>query len=99
MPWRAKADFPRFALGRRGDLEEFTRLESQHVRENIRGELLDFSVQVADHGVVIAPRILHGVLDLSERSLQRREALDGAELRIRFGKRKEGLQRAGRNVV
>src|SRR5216683_2440030 len=56
---RAKADFRRFALGRRGNLEEFTRLESQHVRENIRGELLDFGVQVADHGVVIAPLELH----------------------------------------
>src|SRR6267378_377273 len=68
---RAEADFGRFALGGRGDLEEFARLESQHVRENIRGELLDFGVQVADHGIVIAPRVLDRVLNLSERSLQR----------------------------
>src|SRR5712664_3020534 len=34
--WRAEADFGRLALRRRGDLEEFARLESQHVGENIR---------------------------------------------------------------
>src|SRR5260370_10298576 len=54
---RAKADFRRFALRRRGDLEELTRLESQPVRENIRGQLLDFCVQVADHRVLTPPRI------------------------------------------
>src|SRR6266478_6757543 len=70
---RAEADFRRLPLGGRGDLKEFARLESQHVRENIRGELLDFGVQVADHGIVIAPRVLHGILDLSQRGLQRRE--------------------------
>src|SRR5882762_2978883 len=50
--WRAEADFGRLALRRRGDLEEFARLESQHVGENIRRELLDLGVQVAHHGVV-----------------------------------------------
>src|SRR6266852_8481916 len=96
---RAEADLGRFPLGGCGDFEEFARLESQHVREDIRGELLDFGVQVADHGVVIASCILHGVLYLSERGLQRREALDGAELRIRLRKRKQALQRAGKHVL
>src|SRR5437879_2303663 len=42
--WRAEADFGGFALGGGGDFKEFARLESQHVREDIRGELLDFCV-------------------------------------------------------
>src|SRR5258708_27243324 len=51
---RAEADFGGFALGGGGNFEEFARLESEHVGEDIRGELLDFCVQVADHRVVIA---------------------------------------------
>src|SRR3981081_85059 len=96
---RAEAYFGGFPLGGGGNFEEFARLESQHVRENIGGELPNLRVQVADHGVVIAPRVLDGVLNLSERSLQRREALDSAELRIGFRKRKQALQRAGKHVL
>src|SRR5882724_8240739 len=96
---RAEADFGRFPLGRGGDLEELARLESQHVREDIRGELLNFGVQVADHSVVIAPRVLYSVFDLSQRSLQRREALDSTELRIGFRKRKQALQGAGKHIL
>src|SRR6266849_2662509 len=96
--WRAEADFGRLALCRRGDLEEFARLESQHVGENIRRELLDLGVQVAHHGVVIAPRVLHGVFDLRKRILQRGEAFDGAELRIGLSEREEALQCAGEHV-
>src|ERR1700739_4342646 len=55
---RGEADFRRFPFSGCGNLEEFARLESQHVCENIRGELLDFGVQVAHHGVVITPRVL-----------------------------------------
>src|SRR5260370_22635460 len=97
--WRAEADLRCFPLGRRGDFEEFTRLEPQHVCEDVRGELLNLGVQVADHRVVIAPRVLHGVFDLRQRGLQRREALNRAKLRIRFGKRKQALQRAGNHVL
>src|SRR5712664_4011991 len=91
--WRAEADLGCFPLGRCGDLEEFARLESQHVGEDVRGELLNLGVQVADHRVVIAPRVLYRFFDLSQRGLQRREALNSAKLRIRFGKRKQALQR------
>src|ERR1700726_2206665 len=59
----ADADFGSFALDGGGDFEEFARFESQHVREDICGELLDFCVQVADYGVVIAPPVLDGVLN------------------------------------
>src|SRR5713226_8102923 len=97
--WRAEADFGSLALCRRGDLEEFARLESQHVGENIRRELLDLGVQVAHHGVVIAPRVLHGVFDLRQGILQRSKALDRAELRIRLGQCKQALERAGKHVL
>src|SRR6266852_2727055 len=80
--WRAEADFRCFPLGRCGDLEELTRLETQNVCKDVRGELLNLGVQVADHRVVIAPRVLYGVFDLSQRGLQRREALNSAKLRI-----------------
>src|SRR5262249_16682142 len=54
----AEADFGCFAFGRRGDLEEFARFETQHAGEDIGWELLDFGVEIADHGVVIAARVL-----------------------------------------
>src|ERR1700676_510759 len=97
--WRAEADFRRFSLGGGGDFKEFARFESQHVREDVRGKLLNFGVEVADHSVVITARVLHCVLDLGKRSLQRREALDGAELRIGFGKREQAFQSAGKHVL
>src|SRR5579885_1894350 len=67
---RCKADLGRFALGGRGDFKELARLEAKHVGENVGGELLDFGVQVADDGVVVAPRVLHGIFNLRERILQ-----------------------------
>src|ERR1700737_420920 len=63
---RAETYLGCFPLSRRGNFKEFARLESQHVRENIRGELLNLGVQVANYGVVIASRVLDGVLDLGE---------------------------------
>src|ERR1700730_1777624 len=69
---RAKADFRRFPLGRGGDFEEFARFESQHVGENIRGELLNFGIQISDHGIVITPRVLYRIFNLRQRSLERR---------------------------
>src|SRR6266849_5251961 len=73
-----------FALSRRGDFEELARLESQHVGKDIGRELLDLGVQVADHCVVVAARVLDGIFDLGQRVLQRRKALNGAELWICF---------------
>src|SRR5258708_4536550 len=64
--WRAEADFGRFAFRRGRNFEELALLESEHVGEDIRRELLNLGVQVADHGVVIAPRILYGVFDLGQ---------------------------------
>src|SRR5216684_1259633 len=96
---RVKADLGRFALGGGGNFEELARLESEHSGKDVRGELLNLSVQVADDGVVVAARILDRVLDLCKRILQRGEALDGAELRIRLGEGEEALQRAGEHVL
>src|SRR5258706_2386690 len=69
---RAEADFGGFALGGGGNFAEFARLESEHVGEDIRGELLDFCVQVADHGVVIAAGAVVGVPQLSVLGHRRR---------------------------
>src|SRR5258708_9569077 len=96
---RVEADLGRFALGRSGNFEKLAGLEAEHPGKNIRGELLDFGVEVADNGVVIAARVLHGVLDLRQGILQRGETLDGAELRISLGKCKEAFQRAGEHVL
>src|SRR6266849_2260935 len=73
-----------FALSRRGDFKELARLESQHVGKDIGRELLDLGVQVAEHCVVVAARVLDGIFDLGQRVLQRRKALNGAELWICF---------------
>src|SRR5258708_35159006 len=92
---RVEADLGRFALGRGGNFEKLAGLEAEHPGKNIRGELLDFGVEVADNGVVIAARVLDGVLDLRQGILQRSETLDGAKFGIRLGKCKEAFQRAG----
>src|ERR1700693_2791784 len=99
--WRAgrvEADLGRFAFGGGGYFEELARLESQHVGKNVGRELLNLGVEIAHHGVVVASRVLHGVLNLGERILKRSETLDGTELRVGLGKRKEALQRAGKHV-
>src|ERR1700730_1890827 len=66
----AEADFGSFPFGGGGHFKEFARLESEHVRGDVRGELLDFGVEIANHGIIIAARVLDGVFDLSEGSLQ-----------------------------
>src|ERR1700687_1400229 len=96
---RVEADLGRFAFGRGGYFEEFARLEAEHVGKDVGRKLLDLSVEVAHDGVVVAPGILHGVLDLGERILERGKTLDRAELGIRFGQSEEALQRAGEHVL
>src|ERR1700732_21527 len=61
--WRAEADFGCLAFRRGGNFEELALLESQHAGEDIRRELLNLGVQVADHCVVISPRVLFGAFD------------------------------------
>src|SRR5579885_3612383 len=95
---RGKADLGRFALGRCADFKEFTRFETEHASENVRRKLLNLGVQVADDRVVIAPRVLHGVLDLGEGILQGSEAFDGAQLRVGLGEGKQTLERAGEHI-
>src|ERR1700731_2586429 len=68
--WRAEADFGRFPLGGGGDFKEFAPFESQHVGEDVGGKLLNLRVEVGDNRVVIATRVLNGVFDLSEGSLE-----------------------------
>src|SRR6267143_6888148 len=61
---RVESDLGRFAFGRGGNFEKLAGFEAEHSGKNISGELLDFSVEVADDGVVIAARILDSVLNL-----------------------------------
>src|SRR6266404_606039 len=93
-----EAHLGRFAFGCSGHFEELARLETEHVGKNVGWELLNLGVEVAHDGVVVAPRVLHGVLNLGERILERSETFDGAELRVGLGERKEALQRAGEYV-
>src|SRR4029077_19527253 len=66
-----------------------------HAGDDVRGEHGDLGVEVADHGVVIAARVLHAVFDLIQRLLELRETFYGAKLRVRFGER-ENLAEGGR---
>src|SRR5947207_5057707 len=84
-----EADFRGLALGGCAYLKKLAWLEAQHAREDVRGELLDLGVQVADHRVVITPGILHGIFDLAQRVLQRCKTLNGAQLRICFRQREQ----------
>src|SRR5208337_2803946 len=78
----AEADLGRFALGGGRDFKELALLETQHSRNDVGGKLQDFGVKVADDGVVVAARVLDGILNVGERFLERGEALNGAELRV-----------------
>jgi hypothetical protein len=46
-------------------LEELPLLESEHAGQNVGGERLDLRIKVAYHGVVVAPRVLDGILSLA----------------------------------
>src|SRR5271154_1671588 len=91
----AEADFWRFALGRRADFEEFAGFDVEHAGDDVRRELNNFRVEVANDGVVIAARVLNTVLNLAERLLKLREALNRAKLRIGFGERENLSKRGG----
>src|ERR1035437_8033200 len=82
---RAEADLRHFAFGGSADLEEFPFLEIPHPGDDVGRELFDHRVEIADYGVVVAPRVLQRVFNLIECALQLREALDRAQLGIRFG--------------
>jgi len=62
------------------EAEELAWLEPERSGDQVGGELLDLGVEVADHSVVIAARVLDVVLDLAEVPLQRKEALPGLEI-------------------
>src|SRR5512136_879084 len=59
-----EADLGRFSLGRCGHFKKLACLEAQHVGKDIRGELLNLSVEVADDGVVITASVLHSIFNL-----------------------------------
>src|SRR6204780_5929997 len=78
----AEAHFRNFALGRRADLEKLARLEIEHAGNNVGGELRDFRVEVAYHGVVIASRVLDAVFDLVQSILKLGKRFHRAQLWI-----------------
>src|SRR5208337_3307570 len=94
----AEADLGRFALGGGRDFKELALLETQHSRDDVCRELQDLGVEVANDGVVVAPRVLDGILNLGKRILERGEALDGAELRVGLGESEKAFQRTGQHV-
>src|SRR5208283_1823208 len=87
----AKADFGGFALGGRGDFEEFALLEAEHACKDVGRELEDLGVEITDDGVVVTAGVLDGIFNGGEGVLEGGEALDGAELRIGFGEGEEAL--------
>src|SRR6266436_206348 len=69
-----------FEVTAAAEREALARLEAEHVGKDVGRKLLNLGVEIAHHGVVVAPRVLHGVLNLGERILERSEAFDGTKL-------------------
>src|ERR1043166_3237944 len=93
-----EADFGGFAFGGGTDFEKFTGLEAKHAGENVGRELLNFGIEVAHDGIVVAAGVLHGVFNLGEGILQRREAFDGAKLGGGFGEGEGAFKGAGGKI-
>ena len=85
-------------LGRIVQAKEFARLEAHHPCDDPGRELRDRGIEVANHGVVVAPRVLQMVFDIGQRGLQRGEARGRLELGIRLGDGKYPLQRIAERV-
>src|ERR1051326_4595292 len=64
-----KFNLRRFAFGL-GRFKELFLLEAESAGQQVGRKSLDLRVQVADHSVVVAARILNGVFELIERILQ-----------------------------
>src|SRR5579862_505199 len=75
----------RIALRGLGNVEELPGLEVEHAGNDVRRERLDLGVEVANHRVVIAARVLDGVFQSAQRALQRLKLFGGAQLGISLG--------------
>src|ERR1700736_3267776 len=80
-------------------LEELAWLEIEHAGKNVGREGLDLRIQVADHSVVIAARILNRVFGLAQRALQLSKFLRRLQLGIILRNRKQAFQRTGELVL
>src|SRR5437762_9809544 len=81
------------------ELEVLALGEVEHGRDDVGGNGVDRRVEVAHDRVVVAARVLDGVLDLSERGLELREVLVRLEVRVRLGEREELAQGGGQRVL
>src|ERR1700758_87070 len=63
LPICSELNLHRLAVGL-GSLEELPWREVKHPGNNVRRKRLNLRIQVADYGVVIAPRVLNRILGL-----------------------------------
>src|SRR3989344_2516007 len=80
------------------ELKEFACLESEHVADEIRRELLESVLKLDDESVVEAARGLDFVLGVGKLALQFDEVRIRLQVRIAFGYRKKRFQSACKHV-
>src|SRR5688572_9794146 len=71
------------------ELEVLALLEPELRRHQVRGKALAAGIEIAHHRVVVAARVLDGVLERGELALERHERLVGLELRVGLGHREQ----------
>src|SRR3989344_9113410 len=80
------------------ELKEFAGLESEHVADEIRRELLESVLKFDDDGVVEAARGLDFVLGVGKFALQFDKVRIRLQIRITFGNCKKRFQSARKHV-
>ena len=73
-----------------GGFEELPLREPKHAGENIGGERLNLSIQIANDGIVVPPGRLDVALDLAQTPLEVEKVFVRPELRIVLCDREEG---------
>src|SRR5947207_1726693 len=99
MPSAPERDAGHPPILRAVELEVPPRMELEERRDDVGREGLDRGVQVADHRVVVAARVLDRVLDLAERPLELDEVRVRLEVRIGLGEREELTEGARERVL
>ena len=92
-------DRDRLAVCRFGDFEELPLLEAKHPGHDVGRERLDLRIQVADHCVVVAARILNCIFHLAQRVLQLGKLFRSSQLGVVLGHGEQALQCAGQLIL